>query len=217
MRRSLPSLLVLGLLTVTGCAATEGDDDGDAAQAAIAAPRDALAEDVAAAFDAFDDQRSEAPFAEYYADGRRVEGCWLSPAGASLTPFQKAFYCSVPLELRVCNSVVLLTQRDAPVEQRYRGWLSCQESAERTFGSESFHYDEAVNRAYRAVMLDRREPSADARDRMLEAHRPRLSGDSFAVVLADILAGVAKETAVLAFQRFGDLWSSFTGAGGAAR
>src|SRR5258706_14073464 len=48
-------------------------------------------ERVESAIAKLDAQRNSAPFAPYYADGARVEGCWANPAGSKLTEIQKAF------------------------------------------------------------------------------------------------------------------------------
>jgi len=215
------ALLLLALATtaaVAGCAADASTDDAesDSAEAISKGVVDAKA--VTRVIAALDAQRAAAPIGRYYEDGARVEGCWLNPAGAKLTPLKKAFYCAMPLEFRLCNTVVLLTHDESQVSARYQGYLDCQRKVDAVFGGRGrFVYGAETNALYRALYLEGASPPAADAARIVEAHQPRASGRSFAPVLLDIERSLAREAADLSLDGLRTLVDDFRRAGGEAR
>lgn len=198
--RALVLLFVGAMSTLAaGCAAEAGDDAASAEAPVVSSPPSASAT-VDAAFAALRAQRTTAPLEKYYRDGLRIEACWANPAGKELSEIKKAFYCSMPLELRICNTVVLLTTDAAKREERYRGYLDCQRKVDALFGDRGrFVYGDAINKTYEDLFL-RGESGLSAEDeaRLVAANRPVNSGRSFPVLLAETIKGLAAEARDLA-------------------
>lgn len=139
-------------------------------------------------------QTTTGPYAKYYADGVRVEACWRNPAGNKLTNLKKAFYCSMPLEFRLCNTVKLLTIDESDVDGRYQGFLDCQKTVDAMLGGTGeFVYDDAVNDTYKRLYLQGRSLGAARDEAIVSAHKPRYGNKSFAQLLAKVVAGLAAE------------------------
>lgn len=141
------------------------------------------------------EQTTRGKLAKYYADGTRVEACWRNPKGSKLTDLQKALYCSMPLEFRLCNTVVLLTTDDADVAARRQGYARCQRRVDAMFGGRGeFIYDARVNAAYVSVFLQKSSGLSREEERALVAkYEPRFSGRTFPGLLAHVVSGLASE------------------------
>jgi hypothetical protein len=147
-------------------------------------------------------QLGSAPLAGYYADGTRVEGCWANPVGSDLSDIQKAFYCSMPLELRLCNSLVLLATRSSKdVATRWSGYVQCQQRVDAIAGgSGAFLYDAKVNASYYWLMLENdSELSAADEASVARSVKPASSGRSFSTLLGIITTAATEEAADAAF------------------
>lgn len=219
MRSALLALTLATTTALVGCAAdapTDDDVDSDSAEAISKGKIDERT--VTKIIAALDAQRAATPIGRYYEDGARVEGCWLNPAGAKLTPLKKAFYCAMPLEFRLCNTVVLLTHDESQVDARYRGYLDCQRKVDAVFGGRGkFVYGAETNALYRALYLEGASPPAADAARIVAAHQPRASGRSFAPVLLDIERSLAREAADLSLDGLRAMVDDFRRAGGEAR
>jgi hypothetical protein len=192
-------------------------DDASASQSDLVKPALAV-DDVNAAIATLRAQREGDPIGPYYADGNRLEGCWRNPAGAKLTDLKKAFYCSMPLEFRLCNTVVLLTTDESKVEERYAGYLSCQRKVDAVFGGTGlFVYDPKINAIYRTLYLEGSPlPAADTAD-VVAANKPPFTDRPFPVVLAAIGAGLTQEALDLSADALRSMVDDFLTAGGEAR
>ena len=191
---------IASLVALTAACALASEEDAPSAEAAVVAISEVTTSDVEAVIASLRAQREAAPLRPYYADGSRQEGCWRNPAGSDLSELQKAVYCAMPLELRLCNTPVLLLADD--VEARYRGYLSCKEKVDAVFaplGARGmFAYGPEVDAVYRQVFLEQRPLPARDVERIVEANRPEDSGRPFALVLAAIAASLAAEARDLA-------------------
>jgi len=58
--------------------------------------------DVESLHDSIKSSRMLAP--RYLEGNPRFEACWINPAADKLSDIQKAYYCAVPLEVRLCNT-----------------------------------------------------------------------------------------------------------------
>jgi len=172
--------------TDAGAATLASDVDAIASAAARARVESAMAK--------LDAQRN-GEFGEYYADGVRVEGCWANPAGNKLTDLQKAFYCSMPLEFRLCNTVALLTTKGKPVDERYAGYLACQQRVDAAFGGTGrFRYDDEINSVYKELYLAQDSGlSGSDQAAIIAAARPKSSGRPFPVLLHGIVNSLGRE------------------------
>ena len=147
-------------------------------------------------------QLKSARLAGYYADGTRVEGCWANPVGSDLSDLQKAFYCSMPLELRLCNSLVLLaTKSSKDVATRWSGYVQCQQRVDAIAGgSGAFLYDAKVNASYYWLMLENDSELSPADEASVaQSVKPASSGRSFSSLVGIITAAATEEAADAAF------------------
>lgn len=196
--RSLAALLFALVLT-PACAAADADEGQGESENAVVAPANVSTAEVESVIAKLRAQRESAPFARYYEDGSRIEGCWRNPAGAKLTELKKAVYCAMPLELRLCNTPVLLTVDEHDVVGRFRGYVDCKKKVDAVFGGRaSFAYGPDVDAVYRQIYLEGRTLSAEDTTRIVAANVPRYSSRSFLVVLASIGASLVAEARELA-------------------
>jgi len=116
-------------------------------------------------------QDNEMLAARYKEGNPRVEACWMNPAASKLSDIQRAYYCAVPLEVRLCNTPAL-----RPIKKRWEGklgwfrkknidnveylkqateaFVNCQKSVDASFESKrTFVYSFAVNEYYRSIFL----------------------------------------------------------------
>jgi hypothetical protein len=215
-----PSVLALLALVAGNMIACGGASAGvsDSAGAAVAEGPALAVDDVTAAIAKLDAQRSDPQIAPYYADGNRIEGCWRNPAGSKLTDLKKAFYCAMPLELRLCNTVVLLSTDDADVGPRYDAYLACQAKVDAVFGGKGlFVYDDDVNAAYKKLFLEGGRLAASDTAAVVDASKPTYSDRSFARILLAIADGLAGEVADLGLEDLRAMEDDFHAAGGEAR
>lgn len=145
------------------------------------------------AFAALKQQRSNAALQKYYEDGARVEACWKNPLADKLTDLKKAFYCSFPLEFRLCNTIQLLTAGD-DIEKKAQAFVACQK-VDAAFGSHGlFVYDAMVTKTYRAIFLDGTSGLTPAEEAVFIAeHKPELSARSFPALVAIVAASLVTE------------------------
>jgi len=193
----IAALSTLGIAT-GACSAPAADDGSAAAGSAIV--EDSLdVGSVNAAIAKLDALRTGDPIGPYYEDGARMEGCWRNPAGNKLTDLKKAFYCSMPLEFRLCNTIVLLTTDDSKVDERYQGYLDCQTKVDAVFGNAGlFRFDDDVDAMYKTLFLESRTLSAEDTASVVGAHKPALTSRSFTVVLLAIGRSLVQEAADMA-------------------
>ncbi len=208
--------LVNGIRMVLEGSSSASDADAGASDAP---PKSDV--DVPGAIAELQAQLGSAPLASYYADGTRVEGCWANPVGSDLSDIQKAFYCSMPLELRLCNSLVLLaTKSSNDVATRWSGYVQCQQRVDAIAGgSGAFLYDAKVNASYYWLMLENdSELSAADEASVVQSVKPASSGRSFSSLLGIITAAATAEAADAAFnglqQLLDEAESAATAAGG---
>jgi len=143
-------------------------------------------------------QRSSAPLGAFYENGSRLEGCWRNPAGKKLTDLKKSVYCSMPLELRLCNTLVLLTVDERAVEERFRGYQGCKKKVDAVFGGRGlFAYGADVDAVYREIYLEGATLGAADTKRIVAQNAPAISNRSFPAVLGSIVASLAREAATL--------------------
>ncbi len=210
---ALSSLLFSSLFALGGCAGAEPDDAGQseaAMNAAMSKGDGVSASAVRDAIGVLAAQRSTAPLGTYYEDGNRLEGCWRNPAGNKLTDLKKAFYCSMPLEFRLCNTVVLLTTDEAKVDARYQGYLDCQKKVDRVFGSEGrFVYDANINAVYKHLYLEGQTLSDAETESIVSANKPAYTSRSFVIVLAAIGESLAREAIDLSMSSLSEMVDSF--------
>jgi len=190
------------LLSATSLACTSesaGPDDDTTEDAVVAGKVGAAA--VKAAIAKLDAQRNGAALGRYYESGDRVEGCFKNPAGNKLTDLKKTVYCAMPLELRLCNTVVLLTRDEADVDGRYRGYLDCKKRVTAAMGGRvSFEYGADIDAVYKQIVLEGRTLSAAETREIVAAHGPPTSPRSFPVVLAAIGRSLAEEVRALGLE-----------------
>jgi hypothetical protein len=187
-------LTFLALLTIsTGACGAPADDAGTTGSAVV---EDELQLDqVKGILAKLDAQRGGNPIGPYYKDGARIEGCWRNPAGSKLTDLQKALYCSMPLEFRLCNTIVLLKTDESRVDDRYQGYLDCQKKVDGVFGSRGeFVYDSDVNAMYKRLFLQGAKLSAADEANVVAARKPVFSTRPFPVVIVAIVEGLTKES-----------------------
>ena len=177
--------LVFAVLASTACAAA-GPDDAASGSADITAgsPRLAATE---RAFAELDRMRSADPIGRYYEGGTestRVRACWANPAGRDLTDMQKAFYCAVPLELRLCNSPIILhndlkTATAGDQNETFtlnNGWKQCQGSTETLFPGR-FAWTAEINDLYLNLFLRQSSGLTAAEEaRIIGGHKPTSAG-----------------------------------------
>lgn len=193
------ALLFAAFGVSTGACSAPASDDGSTAAGSAIVEGSIDVDGVNAAIAKLDGVRTGASIGTYYEDGARMEGCWRNPAGNKLTDLKKAFYCSMPLEFRLCNTIVLLTTDEAKVDERYRGYLDCQTKVDAVFGGAGlFRFDGDVNAMYQRLFLESAKLSAEDTASVVAAHKPAFSDRSFTVVLLAIGRSLAKEAADMA-------------------
>lgn len=199
-RRPLAFALVLGALGLsTSACSAPSSDDGSGTQGSAIVQSALDVGDVNAVIGKLDGIRSGDPIGTYYEDGARIEGCWRNPAGNKLTDLKKAFYCAMPLEFRLCNTIVLLTTDEAKVSERYQGYLDCQKKVDGVFGGKGlFRFDADVDAMYKKLYLEGATLSADDTASVVAANKPAFSSRSFPVVLLAIGRSLAKEAVDIA-------------------
>lgn len=194
-----PLVAALGIGSAA-CSAPPADDGSTAAGSAIV--EDSLdVGSVNATIAKLDALRTGDPIGPYYEDGARMEGCWRNPAGNKLSDLRKAFYCSMPLEFRLCNTIVLLSTDEPDVDKRYQGYLACQAKVDAVFGNAGlFRFDADVNTMYQKLFLESRTLSAEDTASVVAAHKPTLTSRSFTLILLAIGRSLASEAADLALR-----------------
>jgi hypothetical protein len=199
-RRPLAFALVLGALGLSASACSApSSDDGSTAQGSAIVQSALDVGDVNAVIGQLDAIRTGDPIGTYYEDGARIEGCWRNPAGNKLTDLKKAFYCAMPLEFRLCNTIVLLTTDEAKVSERYQGYVDCQTKVDAVFGSKGlFKFGADVDAMYQKLFLDSATLSAEDTSSVVAANKPAFSSHSFAVILLAIARSLAKEAVDIA-------------------
>jgi hypothetical protein len=116
----------------------------------------------------------------------------------------------MPLEFRICNTVVLLTSDESEVDRRFQGYLDCQKRVDAVFGSKNqFVYDDDVSTIYKELFLKRAPLPDDDTARVVAAAKPTFSSRSFTVILADILAGLGKEAVDLSAAELSDMVTEY--------
>lgn len=146
-------------------------------------------------------------------NGARISGCWANPAGKDLTDVQKAFYCSMPLEFRMCNTVVLLeTKATKDVGERRRGYLACKAEVAGVMRDPSFHYSADVDAAYLHLFLE--QDPAWSPTSIVAEKRPD-PGRPFPALLAAIADSLAEEGVELGLDALAG-WAAEVRAGGGA-
>jgi hypothetical protein len=209
-------LVAAAVFGAVGCGSSSDDDVGSGGASALSddsSSNGLSADAVDAAIAKLDKQRNGAPIGPFYADGTRMEGCWRNPAGDKLSDLQKSFYCSMPLEFRICNTVVLLTSNESDVDKRFQGYLDCQTKVDAVFGSKKlFVYDDDISTIYKELFLKRGAlPDADT-TRIVAAAKPTFGSSSFTVILAEILASLGKEAVELSAAGLEDMVTAYKNA-----
>jgi hypothetical protein len=177
--------------------ASQGDDGDDGAP-----PTPSMGDvDAPGAIAELQQQLQTPPLAPYYQDTTRIEGCWANPAGNALTDIQKAFYCSMPLEFRLCNSVVLIQSQDTDVATRWQGFVQCEQTVDAIAGGTgAFVYDAKISATYYWLFLDKNSGLSSADEASLvAANQPASSGRSFPELLQAIVSTLATEAGDAAF------------------
>jgi hypothetical protein len=106
----------------------------------------------------------------------------------------------MPLEFRLCNSILLISTEDAQNTERYAGYLSCQKKV-----------DAAM---YQAVFLKGATlPPADNAS-VVAANKPKLGDRSFPGIVLSIARGLAMEAIELAVSGLSSLASDYETASG---
>ncbi len=197
-RLSISVVTLFAALSATACAGRE-EDQATAGSSAAVTQATLDVDAVNAAIEKLRAQRASDPIGPYYEDGNRLEGCWRNPAGNKLTDLKKAFYCSMPLEFRLCNTIVLLSIDESKVADRYQGYLDCQKNVDAVFGGKGmFLYDDDVNAMYESLYLKGATlPDAD-RDAVVAANKPAFSDRYFTTILLAIGKSLADEAVDLA-------------------
>lgn len=188
----------LALCAVAGCSNAPVEDGESATSHLESAPAPSRA-NVEAAIATLDAHRGSEELAPYYADGSRLDGCFRNPAGNKLSDLQKTFYCAMPLELRLCNTVKLLTIDESKVDERYAAYLACQKKVDAVFGGKgAFVYDDNVNAVYKTLFLSRAPLAEEDTAAVIAKHKPALTSRPFAFVLVEIGVTLTKEATDLA-------------------
>ncbi len=194
--------LVLRLLFLAGCSSSAGaggDADSNASDVVTSSTLDVA--EVDAVLAKLKTQRSSDPIAPWYTDTLRAEGCWRNPAGNKLSDLKKALYCSMPLELRLCNTVVLLTVDEKKRDVRYAGFLDCQRKVDAVFGGKgTFVYDDDVNAMYQKLYLEGGTLTETDLARVVRETKPAYTERSFTDLLGAIGASLLDEATKLALQ-----------------
>ena len=115
----------------------------------------------------------------------RVRACWANPAGRDLTDMQNAFYCAVPLELRLCNSPIILHNdlKTATAGDQNEtvtlsnGWKQCQGSTETLFPGR-FAWTAEINDLYLNLFLRQSSGPRGSRPRKRPASSARTNPEA---------------------------------------
>jgi hypothetical protein len=197
VRRPLALAAAALVAVTTACSSAPADESETQGSAVVAHELDAA--HVNAVIAKLDRVRNGALVGRYYEDGARLEGCWRNPAGSKLTELKKAFYCSMPLEFRLCNTLVLLTIDESRVADRYQGYLDCQLKVDAVFGRKGlFVYEADVNELYETLYLKGATLSGADTAGLVAARKPTFTDRSFPVVLLAIGRTLAEEAVDLA-------------------
>jgi hypothetical protein len=187
--------LLFMALSAVACSSSTGAESSDLSESATptqdktATVTRALAE-LDRQMDAYSPYYDESPDGRRQ-NGARIAGCWANPAGSDLSDVQKAFYCSMPLEFRICNTVVLLsTKTTKDVDSRYQGYLNCQAKVAGVLSDSTFEYSADVDQAYRKVFLEQDASWTPAS--MVSDKRPD-AFDPFPVLLGRIVDSLVEE------------------------
>lgn len=133
-----------------------------------------------------------------YLEGNpRFEACWINPAAAKLSDLQKAYYCAVPLEVRLCNTPDLrkiktrwegkagwFQKKIDDVEylkQATDAFIECQTSVDaRLAGDKTFVYSAAVNEFYGSIFLMNDSGlTAEEQTTLSAKYKPKITGRGF--------------------------------------
>jgi len=213
-RRSLVVALAAVTLSTAACSAATDDDGTDTSGSAVVVSHLDVGE-VNAAIAKLTSLRTGDTFGSYYEDGVRVEGCWRNPAGNKLSDLKKAFYCSMPLEFRLCNSVVVLTTEDVDVDERYEKYLGCQKKVDAVFGNKgSFIFDDDVNALYKSLFLMSGTLTAEDNASVVAANKPAFSNHSFATLVLSIGKSLAVEAVDMAVSGLTSMVTDYKNASG---
>jgi hypothetical protein len=189
---------VLALLLTAACSSQTDSADSDSNSSDVVTSQTLDANAVDAVLTKLAAQRAAAPIGPWYKDPTRLEGCWRNPAGDKLSDLQKTLYCSMPLELRLCNTVVLLTTDDAKRDERYRGFLDCQQKVDAVFGGKGlFVYGDDVNAMYKTLFLEGGTLASQDLSHVVSANKPAFTERPFTILLATIASGLVDEAAKL--------------------
>lgn len=199
-------VFVAGLaLALAACAAPREEEAQSDGSSAISSPTLDRAR-VDAAIASLTSVRNGAEIGSYYADGVRAEGCWRNPAGKKLTDLKKAFYCSMPLEFRLCNTIVLLTNDESDVEARRSGYFDCKTKVERVFGGRGlFQFDSNVDDVYGRLYLRGETLSDEDTADVVARNKPAFGSSGFPVLLAEIGASLVREGADMSLDSLASL------------
>jgi hypothetical protein len=87
----------------------------------------------------------------------RVDACMLNPAGKENTTVKRWFYCQFPMELRLCNTVVLVfSKKYEPAADRLKTRLSHFDTCLRNIPFPPFgYYDEAFEIAFANIAISK--------------------------------------------------------------
>ena len=179
--RTLGLLATGTALSLASAACSSAPTAGNAATAGSAVSEMTLElGDVTAVLAKLDGIRNGAPIHTDYGDGERMEACWIGPGGAKLSDLRKAFYCAMPLEFRLCNTMVLVSTDASKLDERRAGYFDCQKNVDHLFGSRGlFVFGADVDEMYDKLFLQGAtlQPADDAT--VVAANRPALSGRAF--------------------------------------
>ena len=196
---------VILLASTLGACASASTEDAASGGADLTSAPSATAS-VNAAFASLQAMRSASPVGQFDEGGNestRIRGCWQNPKGSNLTDLQKAVYCAMPLEFRLCNSPVLIKVGDKDFkddEYVIHDLLIvsrlCQAKTKEQFGAR-FAFSQDVENLYLRTFL-RQQSGLSAADEaaLIAAHRPKTQ-EPFAIELVSIAAGVTKEAILL--------------------
>jgi hypothetical protein len=187
-----------------GCAANT-EDSTDSSNGALSLPNVALPAPstdplgtTTAAFDALQNQLTTGALAPHYPGqpgSLRATACWENPAGKALSEIQKAFYCSLPLEFRLCNSVKLKEVHENLIGARYAAFKACQvETTMAWEGHTHFMFDAKVNQTYLYLFLNKYSGLTPAQEAAFIAkYKPAPSGKEFTSLLGTTFVGFVRE------------------------
>jgi hypothetical protein len=208
--RVAPVIALSALASLSACASPADDTAPTSSEDAVVASSAVTAADVESVIAELRAQRESAPLARYYEDGVRIEACWRNPAGSKLTKLKKALYCSMPLELRLCNTPVLLAIDENEAERRFRGYRDCKAKVDAVFGGTgAFAWNARVDTVYRHIYLEGATLSEEDTKRIVAANQPPASSRTFAALLLVVGKSLLDEARDLAIDALAHLTSDF--------